>query len=139
MGTRSFIGIELGDKRIKAVYCHWDGYVQKPGVGYTLLKFYKDQEKVERLISLGSIEALRQHIGEKHDHRKDFDDVRKCGWTTFFGRDLNDYDDESIFTYEEYLEELEHGIEYLYVYRPKTGKWYYSKGSKTFRLVKEKK
>jgi hypothetical protein len=64
MATRSRIAIETtddsGNKVIKSIYCHFDGYAS--GVGETLMENYQDREKVEALISLGDISFLREEI-----------------------------------------------------------------------------
>jgi len=64
MATPSRIGIETtnasGNKVIKSIYCHFDGYPS--GVGKTLMENYQDREKVEALISLGDISFLMEEI-----------------------------------------------------------------------------
>jgi hypothetical protein len=64
MATRSRIAIEttdsFGNKVIKSIYCHFDGYPS--GVGKTLMENYQDREKVESLISLGDISFLMEEI-----------------------------------------------------------------------------
>ena len=67
MGTRSSIAIKTEDG-IKAIYCHWDGYVDHNGK--ILKEFYKTTDKVEALIALGDISSLREEVGEKHDFDK---------------------------------------------------------------------
>lgn len=64
MATRSAIGIKHGDV-IKAVYCHWDGYVDYNG--QILHHFYTDSVKVNNLIALGDLSSLGADIGTKHD------------------------------------------------------------------------
>ena len=49
MSTRSNIAIETKDGKIKAVYCHSDGYIK--GVGKTLINNYKNYDDVEQLKS----------------------------------------------------------------------------------------
>jgi hypothetical protein len=63
MSTRSAIGMVTYDGRIKAVYCHFDGYIDG-GVGETLLNRYKDIFKVNELINGGSISTLGGLIRE---------------------------------------------------------------------------
>jgi hypothetical protein len=63
MSTRSAIGMVTYDGRIKAVYCHFDGYIDG-GVGETLLNRYKDIFKVNELINSGSISTLGGLIRE---------------------------------------------------------------------------
>ena len=55
MGTRSNIGIKEKDN-VSYIFCHWDGYLSNNGV--ILNMFYRDIEKVKKLISLGSISSL---------------------------------------------------------------------------------
>jgi hypothetical protein len=65
MGTRSMIGIENPNtKVVKAVYCHWDGYLQHNGS--ILNKHYTASPKVNNLIALGDLSSLRPEIGVKH-------------------------------------------------------------------------
>ena len=51
MGTRSTITAKCTDGKWRAIYCHWDGYLD--GVGAALLVNYNTQEKVEALIAKG--------------------------------------------------------------------------------------
>ena len=86
MGTRSYIS-KKNKSGYKTIYCHWDGYPEKPGVGWTLRKYYTYPKKVNELIALGDISSLRQFIGNKHDFDKDHDLASKKGWTTAYHRD----------------------------------------------------
>lgn len=54
MGTRSFVGVMVGDQ-CRAVYVHWDGYLD--GVGAEL-QIYTRQGMVEELISHGDRSSL---------------------------------------------------------------------------------
>jgi hypothetical protein len=54
MGTRSFVGVMVGDK-VRAVYVHWDGYLSGVGAG---LQDYTTQAEVEELISHGDRSSL---------------------------------------------------------------------------------
>jgi hypothetical protein len=67
MATRSAIGYQLPSGRIKAVYCHWDGYPshQVP----ILIEHYNTISKVRDLIKPGGMSSLRtketwERIGE---------------------------------------------------------------------------
>ena len=57
MGTRSRIGIELKDRSVVSVYCHWDGYLE--GNGRTLVKHYQNRDDVKALIDGGGMSSLR--------------------------------------------------------------------------------
>jgi len=66
MGTRSMIAIQNPySKDVRAVYCHWDGYLEHNGS--ILNKHYSNSAKVNNLIALGDISSLKPEIGEKHD------------------------------------------------------------------------
>ena len=54
MGTRSFVGVMVGDK-CRAIYVHYDGYLS--GVGAEL-QDYKTQAEVEELIADGDRSSL---------------------------------------------------------------------------------
>ena len=54
MGTRSMVGVMVGDK-CRAVYVHWDGYLE--GVGAEL-QGYTTQAEVEELIAGGDRSSL---------------------------------------------------------------------------------
>ena len=73
MGTRSFVGVMVGDK-CRAVYVHWDGYLS--GVGAEL-QDYTTQEEVEALIADGDRSSLTDGFykdrGESGVDPTDFD------------------------------------------------------------------
>ena len=56
MATRSMIGIVRADGSVRAIYCHFDGYLE--GVGATLHKHYFTETAVYNLLDLGSISSL---------------------------------------------------------------------------------
>lgn len=66
MSTRSTIALALPDGRFRSVYCHFDGYPEEPGVGWTLRDHWTDFDKVSALMDLGDISTLGEEIGEKH-------------------------------------------------------------------------
>ena len=73
MGTRSMVGVMVGDK-CRAVYVHWDGYLD--GVGAEL-QGYTTQAEVEELISHGDRSSLEDGYykdrGEKGVEPTDYD------------------------------------------------------------------
>lgn len=82
MSTRSRIGVvnkKTGE--IKSIYCHFDGYPE--GVGKTLKKYWKDTEKIEKLMKLGGLSCLGKEIGKKQD----FDRPTNEDWCLAYGRD----------------------------------------------------
>ena len=84
MGTRSTIAVEHADGTVSQVYCHWDGYLTHNG--QILVDHYDTQEKVEQLISLGSMSSLRPKCipdpAKTHSSINPQDDV-----TTYYSRD----------------------------------------------------
>jgi hypothetical protein len=119
MGTRSAIGI-IDGSRCKAVYCHWDGYIEHNGI--VLNQHYQDPAKVEQLIGLGSISSLGPEIGEKHDFDSHSSWYNTC---LFYGRDRGDTDVDHIVvdSADELFKEFS-WCEYFYIM--KDGIWYVS-------------
>lgn len=135
MATRSTIAIELPNGKIKAVYCHWDGYLSYNGK--ILQKHYTTADKVLKLVSKGAISSLGEVIGRKHpfdqfsinkddpDYAKKLaaiDKAQKSNYTKFYARDrgeklqVNTYKD-----FDDYADNLD-GQEYDYLFT-KYGDW----------------
>lgn len=72
MSTRSFIAIKRDDGSFEGIYCHSDGYIEQPGVGWTLQNHYTDPAKVRELIDLGDLSGLAARVkpeeGEAHSY-----------------------------------------------------------------------
>lgn len=119
MSTNSAIGVVVNGK-IKAVYAHWDGYIE--GVGKTLLENY-DQKLTEELVSVGDISSLGETIGTKHDF-----DVRCKGMTTFYGRDRGEKNQRARWfnTAEDFVEAYDGEFAYIL---GTDGVWYVSEGA----------
>ena len=99
MGTRSMVGVMVGNK-VRAVYVHWDGYLDGVGAG---LQDYTTQEAVEELISHGDRSSLEE------GYYKDRGET---------GVEPTEYA-----TFDEFYEAVEGcGGEYYYVF--KDGVWY---------------
>ncbi len=90
MGTRSFVGVMVGD-RVRAVYVHFDGYLE--GVGAEL-QGYKTQAEVEELISHGDRSSLDggyyKDRGEdgvdpvEYENFKEFYDAADKSWAEYY-------------------------------------------------------
>ena len=111
MSTRSNIAVELKDsKKVKTVYCHFDGYIQ--GVGQTLVENYKSYDDAVSLLQFGGISSLGNNLKE----------------TSFYSRDWGRKDDNCV----EYQNEFAFiydmtgstWIEYIYLF--KDNKWFVS-------------
>jgi len=142
MGTRSMIAIQNPySKDVRAVYCHWDGYLEHNGS--ILNKHYSASSKVNNLIALGGLSSLRPEIGEKHTFSRldstlpEEEYERLYGnMCTFYGRDRGETEAEfKVFPTLKKAESYFEGswCEYLYVYKYKksddyqSGEWHYKK------------
>ena len=125
MATRSTIAIKTEDG-IKAIYCHWDGYVDHNG--RILKDNYVDAEQINALIDLGDLSSLSTQIGEKHD----FDDrsTHKDEWCTYYGRDRGEDCPATVYpTIAEWVEGYaESWCEYFYLFDGQD--WIVSNGKK---------
>lgn len=125
MGTRSVIGVMHGDV-CKAVYCHWDGYLQHNG---RILQKDYDSVKANHLVALGDISSLKEDIGEKHEfdgyNGTDEERAKYEHMTTFYGRDRGEKGCEfkSFMDFESLVEFFDScGGEYAYIM--KDGVWF---------------
>jgi hypothetical protein len=120
MGTRSSIGIKSEDGTIKAIYCHWDGYLE--GVGTGLVQNYNTKAKAEELINLGGFSSLHETLEE-----------------TKAGAYGTESDKARTFTDEkDLLENFNAGEEFFYLYIEGEG-WRYSQGENWACLNTESK
>ena len=144
MGTRSMIAIENpNSKAVKAIYCHWDGYLEHNGA--ILNEHYAASPKVNNLIALGDLSSLRQEIGEKHAFSQfeltdpaEIEAHQKLTETqcTFYTRDRGE--DAPYKFFADVKEALDYydgsWCEYFYLFRydedQQAGKWFFKKGAK---------
>jgi hypothetical protein len=124
-------------KSVKAVYCHWDGYLEHNGS--ILNKHYSASPKVNNLIALGDLSSLRPEIGEKHafsqfevpkDEREAYEKTVE-NMCTFYTRDRGEDAPYKFFpTIKEALGFYDGSwCEYFYLFKydadMETGKWFY--------------
>jgi len=143
MGTRSMIAIQNPySKDVRAVYCHWDGYLEHNGS--ILNKHYSNSAKVNNLIALGGLSSLRPTIGDKHlfssmelpkDERAAHEEAVK-DMCTFYGRDRGETGQEfRVFPTLKKAEDYYEGswCEYLYLFKYskaddyQSGEWHFKK------------
>ena len=131
MGTRSSIAVNHNGV-IKAVYCHYDGYLSNNGA--ILLKHYHSA-KANYLVAMGNISSLGTDIGEAHDFEARFGTMctyTEDGWrtdTNFYGRDRGEEDQEwrSFQSEAEWIKYYtDCGCEYFYLMDG--GVWYVTEG-----------
>jgi len=151
MGTRSMIAIQNPyNKTVRAVYCHWDGYLEHNGS--LLHKHYSNSAKVNNLIALGGLSSLRPEIGDKHEFSRLDSTLPEAEYEalygnmcTFYGRDRGETGQEfkqfpTLKQAESYFEGS--WCEYLYVFKYKasddfqSGEWHYKKiGGRWLKLA----
>ncbi len=119
MGTRSAIGYKLPNGKIRAKYCHWDGYVEG-GVGQTLQESYQAAFKIGRMVELGDMSELAAEIDDCVFYGRDRGDSPR-------DVDAQDYDD-----FDDFTTSFE-GCEYFYVWNG--NEWLVSKGNLVFDLL----
>jgi hypothetical protein len=122
MSTRSAIGLKLADGKVKAIYCHWDGYLD--GVGKILCNYYKDEETIKKLLDLGDLSGLGKipEVDETYwDASKFHHNYDLC--STYASRGDEDTEAITFNNEEEYLDYYDLSVDYIYLF--KDGKWYY--------------
>jgi hypothetical protein len=117
MSTNSRIGKLLPDGKVRAITCHYDGYVEG-GVGEDLLNYYSDSSKVDSLLDLGNLSALGKEIGEKQDFNNFIS--QNPNWCLAYGRDRGESKMESKIVP---LEEFQTNLNWPYLYLFKDGEW----------------
>jgi len=118
MGTRSTIGVRSEDGTVKAIYCHWDGYLE--GVGAGLSQNYNSKTQAEELIALGGFSSLMDTLEE----------TKAGAYNT---------PSDSARTFEsvtDWVQNFNAGEEYFYLWNPDLGCWTYSDGEKMFIGIK---
>jgi len=147
MGTRSMIAIQNPySKDIRAVYCHWDGYLSWNGA--ILQKHYSASSKVNNLIALGDISSLKAEIGEKHDFSRLDSTLPEAEYeklygnmTTFYTRDRGE--DTPFHVFKTLAEAEEHYAwsEYFYCFKYskaddyQSGEWHYKKAGERWKKL----
>jgi hypothetical protein len=151
MGTRSMIAIQNPySKDVRAVYCHWDGYLEHNGS--LLHKHYSTSSKVNNLIALGGLSSLRAELGVKHafssmelpkDEREAHEKLVE-NMCTFYTRDRGEPGQEfKVFPTLKKAEDYFEGswCEYLYVFKYKksddyqSGEWHFKQPGGRWRKL----
>ena len=138
MGTRSMIAIQNPhSKAVKAIYCHWDGYLQHNGS--LLNKHYSNSPQVNNLIALGDLSSLGKQIGEKHpfsphtseEDKALYEHAKDMGYCTYYTRDRGEDAPYKFFASIKEASAYYEGswCEYFYLFKYdedlEAGKWYY--------------
>lgn len=130
MATRSSIAVSHNGV-IKAIYCHWDGYLE--GVGATLFEHY-NSPKANYLVAVGNVSSLKPNVeipeGIEHSFEAPAENI-----TVFYGRDRGEKDQEwQVFRSEDEWINYYGDCEYFYLMDG--GVWYVSTGG-AFRPLHE--
>lgn len=120
MSTRSHIGRKNEDDSVDYIYCHFDGYLSNNGE--ILFNHYQDINKVNQLISLGSLSKLGKEIGEKQD----FDDysTQNNDWCLAYGRDRGEDNINAIHKSNIKTAVNDADESYFYFFDVKENRWY---------------
>jgi hypothetical protein len=71
MATRCFIGYEKDDGTVRYSYCHSDGYVERPGVGFQLQAL--SHEQIRKFVDDGDMSCMGMPYAERNEP---WDDVK---------------------------------------------------------------
>jgi hypothetical protein len=102
MSTRSAIGYLTPNGNVRAIYCHWDGYVNN-GVGEMLINHWQPAYRVAQLVESGHMSQLGVDLKD----------------SVFYGRDRGETVDISTDEFESILEFSSSYLgdcEYVYLY-----------------------
>jgi len=135
MATRARIGIQNEDGTITAAYQHWDGY--PGGLGYNLVDYWTDSNKVKEAIALGNSSKWGFIIGNKIDFDDRQDPLHEVQ-NVYYMRDRGETD-QGPTTYKDEAEYLAEGFnsgeEYIYLLKntgkkdylgKEVGEWFYT-------------
>ena len=112
MSTRAYIGVRYGYEKIEYVSCHRDGNPEI--MGRTLLDHYNSFEKAKELVSHGNMSDLGETIDECKFHK----------YVTFLKNCYNEWDDiKPRIQYCYKLENIQHDIEFVYIYNQVFERW----------------
>lgn len=130
MSTRSAI-LQKTENGYRGIYCHFDGYEE--GVGATLLEHYQDEDKITRLLDLGSISSLDERVEPVGKHSYD---IPEKGTTIAYHRDRGEKEQPAIEgpTVEAVAPKIGHNG---YVYVWEDGEWTVNGQSLAEALVSE--
>jgi hypothetical protein len=135
------------NKTVRAVYCHWDGYLEHNGA--ILHNHYSASPKVNNLIALGDLSSLRPEIGEKHafsqfDLPKDEVEAFKAAtenMCTFYGRDRGEDAPFKVFNTLAEAEDHYTWSDYFYCFKYskaddyQSGEWHYKKAGERWKKL----
>jgi hypothetical protein len=119
--------------RIVSTFVYNDGWVTGVGI---IAKRYYDGKKVKKLLAIDKgtgIVSLKPNVDDTIPPAKEWS-LKRPGLdkdeTVFLGRDRavkgGKFMKGTLDNFDKYLKKMESGVEYVYLYNEKDGKWYYS-------------
>jgi hypothetical protein len=136
------------NKTVRAVYCHWDGYLEHNGS--ILHKHYSQSPKVNNLIALGDLSSLRAEIGVQHafsqmdlcEADREAFEKQHGSSCTFYGRDRGEKDvGFKVFPTLKAAEEHYTWSDYFYCFKYskaddyQSGEWHYKKAGERWKKL----
>lgn len=128
MASRSFIGISLPSGRVKAVYCHYDGYPEHHAP--ILLNHYDTAAKVRKLMQLGSLSTLGKEIGLAHNFDSHWSNPDSQEWCLSYFRDRGEPRRDSGPSILQSPFDMDHQFNYLF----KDNQWWMVDGNQLVDL-----
>ena len=129
MSTRSNIGVKNGDK-VDYIYCHFDGYLEEPGVGYNLFKNFNTMEKARELVGLGDLSSIQEYETDEERDKiiEDSLDPDKlvdiCSCMVSTGRGPSTIRHATFDDFVDYVSsKMDPWIEYWYVFDDDDNRW----------------
>jgi len=118
MSTRSWIAMEEKEsEEIKAIYCHFDGYLD--GVGVTLMSYFDNEEDAKMIMKYGDRSSLPEH-NEPEIKKEDL--LRDSSYAESKGYKMDGTNE--LFTCErDMMHNIRGDIMIEYIYLWKDGKW----------------
>ena len=65
MSTNAVIAVRTNENTVKAIYLHWDGYIEH--AGKLLIKNYNSLEMAEKIVNLGDLSSLKKRLSPNKD------------------------------------------------------------------------
>lgn len=144
MSTRSLIGILNSDGTVNYIYCNWDGYIEH--VGKILIKHYKTEDHIRKLIALGDLSSLHERkllaIRDLSSLQEFFaEEDKEAGYDAeicvSYSRDLKEENEaphtaKTVYDYA-VVDARKIGVDYVYLFQD--GRWTYDEPKHAHGLI----
>lgn len=117
MSTSCLIALKTKEGKFKAIYCHSDGYLAYNGM--ILLNYYKDYDKVEKLLNLGDISSLGTDPSAEENQTIQTSTYMINTYVRDYKRWTNEDIQTREYTFKEFNKKCQKsGVEYIYLFLP---------------------